>query len=446
MLLSSSNNWIWMQDCSKAIVAKAALPFSMNPVPSNSKKQDTYNKSRLQPAATLSMPSVSSFSTSIPASMRLILYIPQITWNLLDEDRSNDPSRPTDHDVYTPMLVSRLLEANVSFVHYEDASIDFSIQVQGLHVKNVCKNAYYEHFCQPLASSATQILTYNIQDPDRPPHIRLFVRQLAPVGGISIIERVEINIQPTEFQLTYDIDKKLWGFLFPDRGSVHGDESNSTQANNNPTGALGSKEKKRIGSSLRSLVTESTGDVQGNQNLSSTSINSVPAQSTKTISSKRRSPQPLTYLLCHSNLNITDIEEMKARAQTSRSFITILIPSSHHCVSYKGRRGDASNIEDIEGVTLRLGDVEYNNKTWSWYDLAQAIKKDMVRLLLSNTGAIVREKFKRKQAPAPVLPVINHSSSQATDQHPPEDPQSKDKSDSVSKEPDDKVRKILGLT
>ncbi len=42
--------------------------------------------------------------------------------------------------------------------------------------------------------------------------------------------------------------------------------------------------------------------------------------------------------------------------------------------------------------------LEYRNKTWSWYDFIEALKKDAIRVIFANTGALVREKiFQQKR-------------------------------------------------
>jgi hypothetical protein len=42
-----------------------------------------------------------------------------------------------------------------------------------------------------------------------------------------------------------------------------------------------------------------------------------------------------------------------------------------------------------------LPTIEYRNKTWSNLDLAQSIKKDVIRALISHTGAIIGNKFSK---------------------------------------------------
>jgi hypothetical protein len=40
-----------------------------------------------------------------------------------------------------------------------------------------------------------------------------------------------------------------------------------------------------------------------------------------------------------------------------------------------------------------LPTLEYRNKTWSWYNFIQEIRRDAIRVIFANTGALVREKI-----------------------------------------------------
>ncbi|KAJ3271224.1 hypothetical protein HDV01_006957 [Terramyces sp. JEL0728] len=90
----------------------------------------------------------------------------------------------------------------------------------------------------------------------------------------------------------------------------------------------------------------------------------------------------------------TQIRQMQARANENKSFIHIKVPGVQHCLSYKGSK--EKNIEDLHMFTFNLPTLEYRNKTWTWMDFLQAIKK----AALANTGALVREKlFVKKDEP-----------------------------------------------
>ena len=71
----------------------------------------------------------------------------------------------------------------------------------------------------------------------------------------------------------------------------------------------------------------------------------------------------------------------------------VKIPSVVLCLSYKGAGN--RNIEDVHDFVFRLPEIEYRNKTWSNLDLALALKKDVIRALISHTGAIIGNKFSK---------------------------------------------------
>lgn len=55
-------------------------------------------------------------------------------------------------------------------------------------------------------------------------------------------------------------------------------------------------------------------------------------------------------------------------------------------------RGE-SNFEDVHEFVFRMPMLEYRNKTWSNLDLAIRLKKDIIRALISHTGAILQNKL-----------------------------------------------------
>ncbi|KAK0653480.1 UPF0648 protein C3H5.09c [Lasiodiplodia hormozganensis] len=86
-----------------------------------------------------------------------------------------------------------------------------------------------------------------------------------------------------------------------------------------------------------------------------------------------------------------DISQMMKRASNYMTFAYIKIPSMVLCLSYKGKGN--RNFEDIHDLVFRMPTMEYRNKTWSNLDLAMALKKDVIRALVSHTGAILNNKF-----------------------------------------------------
>ncbi|KAK4694226.1 hypothetical protein P7C71_g3322, partial [Lecanoromycetidae sp. Uapishka_2] len=86
-----------------------------------------------------------------------------------------------------------------------------------------------------------------------------------------------------------------------------------------------------------------------------------------------------------------DLSQMLSRASNYMTLAYVKIPSVVLCLSYKGR--GERNIEDVHDFVFRMPVLEYRNKTWSNLDLALRLKKDVIRALISHTGAIIGNKL-----------------------------------------------------
>lgn len=86
-----------------------------------------------------------------------------------------------------------------------------------------------------------------------------------------------------------------------------------------------------------------------------------------------------------------DLSQMISRASNYMTLAHVKLDSFVICLSYKGK-GDR-NLEDLHGFVFRMPVLEYRNKTWSNLDLALRLKKDVIKALISHTGAIIGNKF-----------------------------------------------------
>ncbi|KAK9377614.1 golgi-body localization protein domain-containing protein [Lipomyces chichibuensis] len=89
-----------------------------------------------------------------------------------------------------------------------------------------------------------------------------------------------------------------------------------------------------------------------------------------------------------------DLSQMVTRASNFITFVHVTLPSVVLCLSYKGR--GSRNIEDVHEFVFRTPKIEYRNKTWSNLDLALRLKKDIIKALISHTGALIENKFKSR--------------------------------------------------
>lgn len=92
-----------------------------------------------------------------------------------------------------------------------------------------------------------------------------------------------------------------------------------------------------------------------------------------------------------------DLTQMLSRASNYMTLASVTIPSVVLCLSYKGR--GERNIEDVHNFVFRMPALEYRNKTWSNLDLALRLKKDVIKALISHTGAIIGNKFSHHRPP-----------------------------------------------
>lgn len=86
-----------------------------------------------------------------------------------------------------------------------------------------------------------------------------------------------------------------------------------------------------------------------------------------------------------------DVSQMVARASNYMTLAHVRLNSFVLCLSYKGQRD--RNLEDLHDFVFRMPPLEYRNKTWSNLDLALHLKKDVIRALISHTGAIFANKL-----------------------------------------------------
>nr|POF14129.1 upf0648 protein [Quercus suber] len=114
-----------------------------------------------------------------------------------------------------------------------------------------------------------------------------------------------------------------------------------------------------------------------------------------------------------------DLTQMMNRASNYMTLAFVKIPSMVLCLSYKGQ--GKRNLEDVHDLVFRLPTLEYRNKTWSNLDLALQLKKDVIRALISHTGAIIGNKFSHhkpnKQQQSRLREIANMSTFMSAGKH-----------------------------
>jgi hypothetical protein len=172
--------------------------------------------------------------------------------------------------------------------------------------------------------------------------------------------------------------------------SIHRFKFFSSATERTPTGGS------RVGGSSKTLMKKASNDslqlsLLSRPTLGRSATQFSTADSTSNASSKR-------FAIGRSNSKkkekpSDDLTKMMDRASNYMTLAYVKIPSVVLCLSYKGK--GERNIEDVHDFVFRLPIIEYRNKTWSNLDLALALKKDVIRALISHTGAIIGNKFSK---------------------------------------------------
>jgi len=158
----------------------------------------------------------------------------------------------------------------------------------------------------------------------------------------------------------------------------------SKSATRSQTSLAQTVQRRRSGESLHSLARSTT--ERSYTNLSSMNGNSADKH--------RRFGLPRTNSKDHGaekDKASDDLTQMMSRASNYMTLAYVKIPSVVLCLSYKGK--GERNLEDVHNFVFRMPALEYRNKTWSNLDLALRLKKDVIRALISHTGAIIGNKL-----------------------------------------------------
>ena len=177
-----------------------------------------------------------------------------------------------------------------------------------------------------------------------------------------------------------------------------------------PSGADGSRAKLNNGANMlkaasASRPSASLPTLSSSRRRSGESLNSqekfTPEASSANLSLSTVSERSRRFTLHRANSALEkertkpsdELTEMMSRASNYRTLAYAKVPSVVLCLSYKGR--GERNIEDVHNFVFRMPTLEYRNKTWSNLDLYLRVKRDIVKALISHTGAILGNKFQQ---------------------------------------------------
>ncbi|RPB29873.1 hypothetical protein L211DRAFT_855009 [Terfezia boudieri ATCC MYA-4762] len=370
--------------------------------------------------------------------LRWYISASEIIWHLLREN--NDA-----------LVDIRLSNAVYSRVDNADGSNFNTVEVEKMEGYNQLPNAAYPEM---ITQFRDQVRT--LPEAGQTKILRVNWHMLEAIAGIPIMDHFEVNLFPLKIQLEREIGEKIFEYIFPGVGSgglengavspfmVHhkpvmaGDEGDDESSDSDDERQTYSPVDDRVigdgrlrasatlperpATSYSSYTTKSSAFLSSGYEKSIRSF--MPSRSSSaitsdsiTIKSRRSNESALPNLELLTNDNgkgqaqekkrrhifhrsssqgqqdkpSDELSQMMSRASNYMTLAYIKIPSVVLCLSYKGR-GDR-NFEDIHEFVFRMPMLEYRNKTWSNLDLALRLKKDIIKALISHTGAIIENKI-----------------------------------------------------
>ncbi|KAJ1657144.1 Protein SABRE [Dispira simplex] len=267
---------------------------------------------------------------------------------------------------------------------HSDQSVSYAVDINQALITNRLPDPYFYELLAPYTDELAGTVDFSRQK-----MIRLRLSELAPVGGIAVVEHLEISLFPLRIQMTYEVGKKLIQYLFPDRDKPGGSPSNQVG------GTQGDSNYGKADNKSHLSDRDSTHHI-------ATSVSSRPrsVRTTASGNSNGRRSQPGRPGSVRSRGTLHDdrsVMEMKSRASKNKTFLYITLPGARHCLSYQGQKG--KNLEDLHGFVFTFPTFEYHNETWSWLELLTQVKKDAIRVALAHTGSLVREKIRQIRGP-----------------------------------------------
>ncbi|KAH6660780.1 mitochondrial protein from FMP27-domain-containing protein [Truncatella angustata] len=376
------------------------------------------------------------------ALLRWSISAREIVWHLIRD--SNEP-----------LVELQLRDVEYDRTDNSDGSHINLFQVGKVLGLNLLPDAMYPEMIAPYIMDEK----FNMMDFQNQQMIRVYWHMLEAIAGIPVMDHFEVNLFPLKIQLEREVGKKLFEYIFPevegetsknqdgrtDSPFILSKVANDSEEFQDESGsgylepAASDKDSgfnTRAGSLELRLRPTLTSDSQTPettpQKNKALSVHSGDGNSvfrlfnSKTVSKKpsyeslrssQITPRPgigrsstmastqsdnkksSRFALARNNAKMSDdkpsddLSKMIDRASNYMTFAYIKMPSVVLCLSYKGM-GDR-NFEDVHDFVFRLPTIEYRNKTWSNLDLALALKSRIIKALISHTGAIIGNKFKK---------------------------------------------------
>ena len=232
------------------------------------------------------------------------------------------------------------------WISKEDGSMENTFEIGSANFINQLPNPFYRNVLRPFDFHNGQNGLQLKATVDYGCLLRFYAKSRFPADGIVVLDHVEVDLSPMQFQLTFDIATQIYKFFIPE-----------------------SIKKK----------SKTTEEIVSSKNLPSRTLSSQPRARTRTSTSTSANEQLRLAADQNNEQNVM--------------FVYVKVPPSQHLVSYKG--SGSSSLLDINKFILSLPEMEYQNRLWSWPEFFNQLRRDIIIVLLKNAGSLFKDKIKK---------------------------------------------------
>ncbi|CDR46544.1 RHTO0S12e05996g1_1 [Rhodotorula toruloides] len=306
-------------------------------------------------------------TTSKRAGLQLEAHAAELTWHMLDKGD-------------LPLAKFSVIGAEFSWASKQDGSASNRMVIKDLRALNSSPEQVFAEIVAKVEGCS---------DENQLAKVDIFAAALwnthAPVGGIAIIERFELHLHPIKLQLEHRVGRKILDYLFAERQQKTGDGGDDTPSSRNGSRLSLPASNSSASRSAESLALPRPSQSSSTANLpltsSSGSIRSVETRVRKAISTEA--------LINEDREEGLDADEMRRRAATNRTFIFVEVSSTVLCLTYRSEKEDKSSLPNIYNITYTTPLIQYRSKTWSFLDMLNEIKRDMIRSVWQQKGQLI---------------------------------------------------------
>lgn len=231
---------------------------------------------------------------------------------------------------------------------------------------------------------------------------------LAPVGGITIMERLHVDLHPIRVQVEKKVGRQLMDYVFAEhpKSRKNGTEGNGIKHHNLPGDDVTNAIEQSVEGRKQHKLSRDHKPKNNTLSRQSSQSEILPPEG-----DKKHGRQSLNHMDSsvegHRGLRHLEADEMHDRATKNITFVSIDFAGTTLVLSYKVdkfesiaedlhvltkccRQGDKpKSITDLYDFKFTCPALNYGNKTWSFETLAQHIKKGKERYSRARRSRIL---------------------------------------------------------